>query len=252
MLSLYFITTTGYSLTHRFRVIFLVPQYSLSVLLSQQESRDKRLPFFSVARFIFTPPASNERALSALEPPSCWKNVFLRGSAYPPTRLFSNPRSFVSSVSCYTFPAVFQRRFPWLCSVPSGVFLRHASAYTSCHWQRASHPSQILQNGALFKVKSDTFFPCFLLVEHAQTHTHAGSALWLGRKRCLSGCDLLGFSGVWSAANDNWVNLIKTGDLSPSDCFPRRAILRMLKWWRAQRSERMSSYKLHCGHLLSL
>lgn len=89
---------------------------------------------------------------------------------------------------------------------------------------------------------------CFLLVEH----THAGSALWRGRKRCLSGCDLLGFSGVWSAANDNWVNLFKTGDLSPSDCFPRRAILRMLKWWRAQRSERMSSYKLHCGHLLSL
>lgn len=110
-------------------------------------------------------------------------------------------------------------------------FLRHVSAYTSCHWQRASHPSQILRNGALFKVKSDTFFFCFLLVEHTQTHTHAGSALWLGRKRCLSGCDLLGFSGVWSAANDNWVNLIKTGDLSPSDCFPRRAILRMLKWW---------------------
>lgn len=47
-------------------VIFLVPLYSLNILLSQQESGDKRLPFFSVACLIFTPPASNERALSAL------------------------------------------------------------------------------------------------------------------------------------------------------------------------------------------
>lgn len=38
------------------------------------------------------------------------------------------------------------------------------------------------------------------------------------------------FYTVWRAANENWVHLIKAGDISPSDCFPRSAILRMLKW----------------------
>lgn len=48
-------------------------------------------------------------------------------------------------------------------------------------------------------------------------------SFWLERKRWLSGCDpldLLFFYTVWRAANENWVDLIKTGDISPSDCSP--------------------------------
>lgn len=66
-------------------------------------------------------------------------------------------------------PAIHSRRFSSAAFLDCVLYLQVFFASRVClHFlplQRASHPSQILRNGALFKVKSEGFF---LLVEHTR------------------------------------------------------------------------------------
>lgn len=147
------------------RVIFLVPQYSLSVLLSQQESGDKRLPFFFCCMFHF------------------YSTCFEWASLICPVTTQLLKECISSRIGLPTYTPVqqstFLRLLRLLLYIPGGFpallsltvfctfrcFLRHASAYTSCHYSVRLIPAKFFGTEHCLRWKVSCFF---LLVEHTR------------------------------------------------------------------------------------
>lgn len=120
MLSLYFITTTGYSLTHRLGSFFCyITNIVWAYYYHSRKAETKGCLFFllhiSFLLHLLRPVTTQllkECTSSRIGLPT-----------YTPVQQSTFLRLLrLLLYSCYTVPAVFQRRFPWLCSVPSGVF----------------------------------------------------------------------------------------------------------------------------------
>lgn len=167
MLSLYFITTTGYSLTHRLGSFFWYLNIVWAYCCHSRKAETKGCLFFLLhVSFLLHLLRMSEPYLPCNHP------VVERMYFFEDRLTHLHACSAIHVPSSPPSPAIHSRRFSSAAFLDCVLylqvfFLRHASAYTSCHWQRASHPSQILRNGALLKVKSEGFF--FV----GRTHTRA-------------------------------------------------------------------------------